>query len=648
MKNITRFLFGLWALTALSVSQAATDPVSAIQNTATGLCITLSQPMTMTKCDLSGKQNFNFPATGAITIAPNLAVSGANCLTGSFTVDGQVNMSTCNALTSYWWRSGKQIRLSGETQCLTLMGSNLEMQPCLAGDVNQQWTLDSEVAADWPRTGLTTMTSKPTDFCFQVGAPIPFPPIKIGSKTYPNPSIGPASLRAASCKQYMKEFFQFTPYGTIVVNGMCVTDGGNAGVGDPVVLYTCNGSIGQQWTRNGDSILSKNNGLCIGITNNSSAPNATAQLQKCGSYPHQQLGFTRLAQSWPPVAKVPSTIPSTIPSTPASKTTLTALQVIPVVDWVQHEVSISTTPFCYKTKAYDRGIGIAPDSCKGGKELDAGLCYKPCSSGYKGAATMCNTTESLSYDPGRRCTEKFMGQCVWTVMNSCRDGYTSDKIATCWIKKASYDRGIGEFPTSCNSNRQLEDGGLCYLTPRSGFSCNVTNCQPVCAKGSTDCLGASCTKDAKSCKASITDMVISSASVMASIASAGATGAAITAIETSMAAVSAEQTAEDYKQAVINLQNNIDNFLLMSETNFAAISTNAVETSVAKQYGRGSANYKWIAREWAARLILARIAQLGLDLSTMIITTLDPTGVTSVINAFAKPPCKQHRTIPNV
>lgn len=364
MKNITRCLFGLWALTALSVSQAATDPVSAIQNTATGQCITLTQPMTMTKCDLSGKQNFNFPATGAITIASNLAVSGANCLTGSFTVDGQVNMSTCNAQTSYWWRSGKQIHLSGGTQCLTLMGSNLEMQPCLASDVNQQWTLDSEVAADWPRTGLTTMTSKPTDFCLQVGAPIPLPPIKIGLKTFPNPIIGPASLRAASCKQYMKEFFQFTPSGTIVVNGMCVTDGGNAGVGDPVVLETCNGSIGQQWTRNGDSILSKNKGLCIGITNNSSAPNATAQLQKCGSDPHQQLGFSRLAQSWPPVAKVPSTIPSTS----VSKPTLTALQVIPVVDWVQHEVSISTTPFCYKTKAYDRGIGIAPDSCKGGKE----------------------------------------------------------------------------------------------------------------------------------------------------------------------------------------------------------------------------------------------------------------------------------------
>lgn len=263
---------------------------------------------------------------------------------------------------------------------------------------------------------------------------------------------------------------------------------------------------------------------------------------------------------------------------------------------------------------------------------------------------MCNTTESLSYDPGRRCTEKVLGQCVWTVMKSCRAGYTSDKIATCWFDKGkvSYDRGIGEFPTSCNSNRQLEDGGLCYLTPRSGFSCNVTNCQPVCASGSTDCLGASCTKDAKSCKASIADMVISSAEVMTFIATAGSTGAAKAAIETSMEAVSAAKTAYDLEQAVLNLKNDIENFMLMSETNFAAISTNAVETSVAKQYGRGSANYKWIAREWAARLMLATIAQLGLDLSTMIITTLDPTGVTSTINAFAKPPCTQHRTMPKV
>ncbi|WP_347989370.1 ricin-type beta-trefoil lectin domain protein [Methylomonas sp. AM2-LC] len=641
MKNITRFLIGLLALTAVTISQAATDPVSAIQNTATGQCITLTQPMTMTKCDLSAKQNFNFPATGEITIEPNLAVSGANCLTGSFTVDGPVSMSSCNALSSNWWRSGKQIRLSGGTQCLTQMGSNLEMQSCLADNVNQQWTLASEVAADWPRTGLTSMTSTPTGFCLQVGAAIPTTPTKprkIGGITIPSPP-NPASLRSASCKQYMNEFFQFTPTGTIVVQGMCVTDGGDGAVGDQVVLMTCDGRINQQWTRNGDTILSKKNGLCIGITNNSSDPNATTQLQKCGSDPHQQLGFSRLASSWPPAASVPSTA--------VSGATLTNQQVTTLVDWIQDEVSISNMPFCYKTGSYDRGIGIKPDSCKSGKEMDAGLCYKPCSSGFKGAATICKTTDSLTYNPGSHCTAhapKWLGgRCIASAMNSCRAGYRSDNIATCWINKASYDRGAGELPTSCNSNRQLQ-AGLCYLTPRSGFSCNVTNCQPVCAAGSKDCLGASCTKDVKNCTASITDMVVSTAEVLAFIVTEGESAA----VDEAVNAVKNAKNANDLAQAIINLQSDVESFMQGAETNFAAFSTTQVEASVAAVYERGSDNYNYIAREWAARLLLINIAQLELDLDTILITTLDPTGVTSTINAFAKPPCRQHRTMPQV
>jgi hypothetical protein len=76
------------------------------------------------------------------------------------------------------------------------------------------------------------------------------------------------------------------------------------------------------------------------------------------------------------------------------------------------------------------------------------------------------------------------------------------------------------------------------------------------------------------------------------------------------------------------------------------MSTNAVEAAVANGYGRGSANYKFIAREWAARLLLLTIIELEKSIDTILITTMDPTGIAATANAFAKPPCAIHTTMP--
>lgn len=40
-------------------------------------------------------------------------------------------------------------------------------------------------------------------------------------------------------------------------------------------------------------------------------------------------------------------------------------------------------------KSYGRGVGKVPTKCQGGKEYDAGLCYKHCRSGYNGVGPVC-------------------------------------------------------------------------------------------------------------------------------------------------------------------------------------------------------------------------------------------------------------------
>jgi len=84
----------------------------------------------------------------------------------------------------------------------------------------------------------------------------------------------------------------------------------------------------------------------------------------------------------------------------------------------------------------------------------------------------------------------------------------------------------------------------------------------------------------------------------------------------------------------------------LAENNLASISSTDIEAQIAAKYKKGEADYRHIAREWAARQMMFYIADLLLDLDTLIITSIDPTGITGVMDAFSKPPCKDHTPMP--
>ena len=133
--------------------------------------------------------------------------------------------------------------------------------------------------------------------------------------------------------------------------------------------------------------------------------------------------------------------------------------------------------------SYGRSVGTVPSdvlaaTCDGNQELDAGLCYESCQSGYTGVGPVC-----------------------WEM--SCPEGYADDG-ATCRrdvhiFSKDSYGRGVGTIPSdifagTCSGNQEY-DTGLCYPPCNSGYDGVGPVCWRYCPSDYTDD-GATCRKDA--------------------------------------------------------------------------------------------------------------------------------------------------------
>ncbi|MDT9002342.1 RICIN domain-containing protein [Paucibacter sp. APW11] len=637
MTCLTQLLLSVLAATALVPAQAADVSYNLVGSN--GKCLDSSGQLS--NCG-GAEQRFGFAADGSVYLAgsdPKRYLQGNLFARKTVSLSGA--LATGNAST-YWSRpGGDRIQLSQSravsAMCLSwqLVGYvkpgpgtgnpgvlSAELALCSATADNQKWTLSNPSPVELADPSKTQVRNS-TRSCLQ-------------QTDFTSP-LSASKLSVAACAGAVKsEYFRFTNQGAIVLNGYCLTPSGGAGAA--VGLGSC-GDTGvppatnQQWKRgSGSSIVSLSSGLCLAQTKTG------VELEPCDA--------GNLAQYWSTSGIVASNWPQGLPDKPSTYVpgqSLSAGQVNTIVNWIQGETSITSTPFCYKTAAYDRGAGILP-GCADGQYKDGALCYSNCRSGFHPVGPVCWSDQSLSYTPGWHCTAKIGGVCVATAPDSCRDGYTGVG-GVCWLTKASYGNGAGSAANSCNSNRVMQ-AGLCYLKPRDGYQCNVTSCNQRCAAGVVDCGPAACASNANQCASTIANMVVSSALMFASIATAGEVGEAKIAMQAAKKGVEAARTADELAQAMVILANDINNFLKLSEKNLATISSVDIEAQIARKYPRDSADYRHIAREWAARQLLFYIADLIKDLDIIIITAIDPTGIASVIDAFGKPPCKDHTPMP--
>ncbi len=415
-----------------------------------------------------------------------------------------------------------------------------------------------------------------------------------------------------------------------------------------------------------------------GINAVSTTPSATAFRVSVGVASQPQCNA--IACMTAPLAAVTLSDPTVVKGDPVvvgasvSNGTLTS-----TINWMFAELQIYKTPMCWRA-TYDRGIGIAPDNC-GGKQQRGALCYDQCRSGYSDHGTLtcstncpsgytdtgalCHYNGSASYSPVHwdncksRAPKWLGGGCVGgTVEDSCRSGYHKT-ASMCYLDvpagmsgsaldpmKGTYN--LSPSTPSCNSNRDLQ-AGLCYLPQRNGYTCNATVCGATCAAGTSTCGPGACASSKSSCVEGITNMVVSPLIVIAGVVTEEAASTAVAETKASIRAVKLANDMADtggLALAIKGVADATENLMLIAESDIAKISTAEIGAAIAAKYGRGTPNYKAIARKWTQVYIAISAAELAQAFADVAIAATDVTGIVGTIQAFDLHVCGQHSTMP--
>ena len=327
--------------------------------------------------------------------------------------------------------------------------------------------------------------------------------------------------------------------------------------------------------------------------------------------------------------------------------------------------------FCWKD-SYGRGVGAVPDKCSDAdRSLETGLCYKKCKPGEDAKVTRCYTScpagmrddglfcakgapaTSPAYpwiggdaldDKGmfKRCQDKHgSGNCEKNgliVYQKCAADKTRVGADICSPKcpngfadagisctKPSYERGAGIPPTMCSNNR-IADAGLCYNGCREKFDGVGPVCWGQCPANSPVQCGMGCAATSDECALAITDQVVGVLSVIgnavATVATFGGSTVAMVGVNAGKAAAIAGAKA-GVASAARNLAGNAakqglnggKEAIKKSIMTLAKEQGKAVTEAQAEQMARGAAGEDWDP------------------------SSLDPTGIAGLVQAYNKPIC---------
>lgn len=386
-----------------------------------------------------------------------------------------------------------------------------------------------------------------------------------------------------------------------------------------------------------------------------------------------------------PPPPTPTGTPAKDPSSPLAGLTsvsrgpaLDQGQANAVLGWIGKKVSSDRQPYCYK-QSYGRGVGTIPTTCPAGKQNQAGLCYNACNAGYGAAGPVCwqncpsgyTDTGALCHYSAKSLTANLQRTgchvdspfgCIVPAMG-CPSGYTNAGVFCALntpsvpagysgltgldLTKKSYGRGAGTIPDQCPGG-QL-DAGLCYSNCKAGHSGVGPVCWQGCPGGKINC-GAGCANSTTTCVTDTANMVVSPIMMVVNIATMGSTGAVSTG---TMASVKAGLKAASLAGAAANAsyQAGATTALWVNDYvgSFRQLTSTEIAAEVDRRFSPTAA--RWVKEQYA---LVHMNMMLGDDVAKTALNTLnaasgfDPSGVSGVVSAFAKPICATDEAFPQV
>jgi hypothetical protein len=355
-----------------------------------------------------------------------------------------------------------------------------------------------------------------------------------------------------------------------------------------------------------------------------------------------------------------------------------------LVRWALKELHEANQPYCWR-RSYGRGVGVPVSACPKGKEKDAGLCYptcedmgkegwkgvgpvcwQPCPSGFRDDGMYCFKPKPYGRGAGfpwkfgdrpfslknakRRCERKHgKGKCEkWGAIYypECRPGYRNIGCCICSprcpagmtdigisCQKGSRGRGVGK-PMRCKEGQQY-DAGLCYTPCKENYHGVGPVCWQDCPETQPHGCGAGCAADSSQCARKTISQVIAPLELAINVAGAVTTGG------TANAAV---KTAETSAKAAVRTASKT------SRTAAKATVKKSVETIANEMIGKIRAKLsrkllkkysKEIAEEvcrGAAESLAEAVLSNDFDTKEFLMS-LDPTGISDVVEVFNNPKC---------
>jgi hypothetical protein len=358
-----------------------------------------------------------------------------------------------------------------------------------------------------------------------------------------------------------------------------------------------------------------------------------------------------------------------------------------VINWIGKMVASTRQDYCYK-QSYGRGAGYPLNTCPGGQEMDAGLCYNRCNAGYGAAGPVCWQYCPSGYtDTGALCHYSAKSLTASLVRSGCHlegpwgigciipaydcpSGYTNvgafcalntpsvppgySGLTGLDLTKKSYGRGVGQIP-GCAAGQE-KNGLLCYPNCNPGMYGVGPVCWQSCPSGKTDC-AAGCASSSTSCGSNTFSMVLAPITLAANIITAGTAGEALNgwkgAIQTGAKFLSerttltevvatANATYQAYNATSMWVNDFVGDFAQLTSADINNQITNNIKSPAAQRYVKEQyslVHLGIVANDNATKQMLAELNA---------VSGFDPTGVTGVVSAFAKPICATNEAFPKV